>query len=143
MRPRTLRRRGRFYRRKRSHWRLNLSLVLVGVALAGFVVVGMRAGAPAAGPAEVTAKRIAALAPPPLPDLVTRVAGPAPDRRVHAAIRASRRDFDAGARLGVSTVRTVKVRERAPVPRTLVQPVVLRSPSRPDGCKACGEDVPF
>jgi hypothetical protein len=152
MRPRTLHRRGQFYRRRRSHWRLNLALVLIGAALAGFVVLDMRVGGPAPGP-EDTAKRIAApaptalaaiSAPPPRPGQPgALVAGPAPDRRVPSEIRANRRAFDgAGARLGVTTVRDEKAIEPAPVPRTPA-PSVMRSPTPPEGCKTCGDEVPF
>jgi hypothetical protein len=157
MRPRTLRRRGRFYRRKRSHWRLNLALVLSGVALVGFVVVNMGAGAPA--PASDMAKPITAPAPaygPARTDLAEHgstmpastasapISAPPPrPRRVHSEIRKNRREFDgARARVGVSTVRNVNLLERAPVPRTFV-PVVMRSPPRTEGCKACGYEVPF
>src|SRR5215472_4700273 len=167
MRPRTLRRRGRFYHRKRSHWRFNLALALIGVALAGFVVADMRAGAPGAGPAEDASKRIAtpalatrartapaelgstalaytASAPVsalPRPGRTSVVAGLAPGRRVHGETHANRRDFDgAGARLGVSTVRGVMA--RSPVPRTLV-PMVMRSPTRSEGCRTCADQVPF
>jgi hypothetical protein len=156
MRPRTLRRRGRFYRRKRSHWRFNLALVLSGVALVGFVVVNMGPGPPA--PADDMAKPITAPAPaygPMRTDLAEHgstmlasttsapiTAPPPRPRRGHSEIRANRRDFDgAGARVGVSTVGHVNLMERAPVPRTFV-PMVMRSPPRSEGCKTCG-DVPF
>jgi hypothetical protein len=159
MRPRTLRRRGQFYHRKRSHWRRNLALALVGVALAGFVVVGMRAGPPP-GSSEDTAKPTAAAAPAatthasaqiaaaelgstalaatasaPLPASPLRpgrprslVAGPARE--------ANQRGFD-GA--GAPAVRDANVMERATVPTSLAQ----RSPTPPEGCKTCGDDVPF
>jgi hypothetical protein len=160
MRPRTLRRRGQFYHRKRSHWRLNLALALIGVALVGFVVVDMRAGSPPPAPAEDTAKQIAALtthapaqtAPAELGSaaLAATASAPvsAPPRRpgrpsalvAGSAHDANRRGVDAaGAGLGGPTVRDVDVTERAPVAR----PLPPGSPKPPEGCKTCGDDVPF
>ena len=65
MRARTFRRRGRFYRRRRSRWRLNVALVVISVALVGFVVFDVRqlAGPPASGLADDAAMRRAATAP--------------------------------------------------------------------------------
>ena len=64
MRTHTLPGRGRFYRRRRSHWKLNVALVSISVALAGFVVfdVSRLAGAPAARPPNDAAVRPAASA---------------------------------------------------------------------------------
>ena len=160
MRPRTLRRRGPFYHRRRSRWRLNLTLGIIGVALAGFVVVDMTAGPPLSRPSEDTAKRIAAPAPhapaqtapaelgsttlvvaaaapvpagPPRPGRpIALVAGPASD--VH------RHGFAAAAgRLGAPNVGDVNGPERAPAPKPLAQ----RPAAPPEGCKTCRDDVPF
>lgn len=153
MRPRTLRRRGTFYHRKRSHWRLNLALGLIGVALAGVVVVDILAWPQASGPAEDAAKRTAAAeahapvqtvpaASPPTklalaasapisprprkPD--SQVAGPAPN--------AGQRALDAsGASFGAPGVHDVKI-EDAPVQRA-PERAVTDSPS------PSADEVPF
>lgn len=154
MRPRTLRRRGRFYHRKRGRWRLSLALALIGVALAGFVVVDLTAGPPLPGPAQETSNPIAASAltthaparatsvelgsTKPVPSASAPVstssfrrgrsgfpiAGPARD--------ANRRGFDAAARLDARPARDVNAAERVPVP----QPLAQRAQTPPD-------DVPF
>jgi hypothetical protein len=166
MRPRTLHRRGGFYHRKRSHWRLNLALVLIGAALAGFVVAGMRAEGPVPGPAEDTAKQIAAAAPTThapartapadrgSTTLVTAASAPIsakPPRpgRPGSLVVAERspdanwRNFGGvGARSGLSTVRDAKVKERAPGPGMLVG-AVMPSPAQAERCKTCGDEVPF
>ena len=65
MRTHTLPGRGRFYRRRRSHWKLNVALVSICVALAGFVFfdVSQLAGPPAARQPNDAAARPAAPAP--------------------------------------------------------------------------------
>jgi hypothetical protein len=139
-----------------------LALALVGVALAGFVVVDMTAGPPP-GPAEDTAKRIAAapaatthasaqIAPAELGSTTLAATASAPVSAppfrsgrpsslvAGPAREADRRSFDgAGARSGAPTVRDANVMERATVPTSLAQ----RSPTPPEGCKTCGDDVPF
>ncbi len=74
MRTHTLPGRGRFYRRRRSHWKLNVALALISVALAGFVVFDVTelAGPPvprtandgAARPAPAPTKRAPTLTAP-------------------------------------------------------------------------------
>lgn len=161
MRPRTLRRRGRFYHRKRSRWRLTLALALIGVALAGLVVVDITAGPTPPEQAQDTAKRIAAApspktnasaqaAPAELGSLAAAASAPisaAPLRPgrpgslvARPARDANRRSFDsAGARSGAPAVRDASVIGRATIPTSLAQ----RSPASPEGCKTCGDEVPF
>jgi hypothetical protein len=143
--------------------RRNLALLLVGGALAGFVVVGMGARAPAPWPADDTARPLAAaasasggpartarsapgstaqafaaaaptstLSRQDRPGALAAVA--APDRRGHGDGRAGRREIlAASARSGAPDISDVKLVERAPAPRSAVA----------EGCKTCGDEVPF
>ena len=154
MRPRTLRRRGTFYHRRRSHWRLNLALGIIGVALAGVIVVDILAWPPA-GSATDPAKRIATLAATHAParnaapvlgatTLALAASAPlaTPPRPARSgsqvgglALDAHRRDIDGGdARLGAPTVRDASATARAPVPTT---------PAGADSPAQSSDEVPF